>query len=99
MKTDFTFENFSSIYYYKISDLKGHRKKNHIVFMKNFKINFLCNNKITKGEGSKYSTTPSKQNDVFDNIILKLLKLILIVDFLIQILIPHLKELITLLLS
>jgi hypothetical protein len=61
--------------------------------MKNLKINFLCNNKINRGEGSKYSTAPSKQNDVFDNIILKLLKLILIVDFLIQIIVPHLKEL------
>lgn len=61
------------------------------------KINLLCNNKITKRPGSKNSKTPSKQIDILDNVILKLLKLILIIDFLTLILIPHLKELLSLL--
>jgi len=62
-----------------------------------FKIYLISNYKITKGSGSKNSTTPSNQNDVLDKVILKLLQLIVIIDFLTYILIPHLKELLSLL--
>jgi hypothetical protein len=67
--------------------------------IKFFTVNLLTNNKITKGSGSKSSTTPSKKIDILDNVILKLLKLILIIDFLKFILIPHLKELLSILLN
>lgn len=57
------------------------------------KIKITCKRRITKEEGLNCSNASSKQIDTLDKITLLLLKIVLIIDFLSLILIPHLKEL------
>jgi hypothetical protein len=61
------------------------------MFQLNLKIK--CKRKINNGEGSNNSTTQPKQINLPEKLIIKILQWLVLIDFLCQFLIPHLKEL------
>lgn len=63
------------------------------MILKFLKIKSKCKRRITSGEGSNNSTTQSKQINLPEKLIIKILQWLVLIDFLCQFLIPHLKEL------